>query len=486
MAIALVAGVLLCRAALATDAARFEAESMSYGSFANVVSSDGASGAKALRFEDDGTATKRIVTSLDSTKVVVRARNSDYSTGNTQQLRVLVDGVEKGTQQLRSRTYEGYTFSATIPAGTHSISVAGLSLENKDAMLVDTVALVATDGTTTGGTTPLDPCDKWASPTGSDSNSGTQSAPYLRAQRLANSLTPGQTGCLEAGTYTEADKEVNISAGGNASARVVLRTAPYELSQARINARVVIGSTADYITLQDLRMDGSYGPACAPGGTCTILPSPTINGDYTHLIGNDISNRRPGSEATLAGICNNAGSGGTRVTGLRFEDNLIHDCGRLPRSNYDHGIYLGSTDGAVVQNNTIRNNSDRGVKLGPNADGTLVDSNVIDRNGTGLQFSGDGTQVSSDNVVRNNVISNSQARWNVEEYWGTTTVAPATGNIVHDNCVWASNANTYYDQNDGVQPNAKGFVSYQELRADPLYDTLGQVGATSACHDVYG
>jgi Polysaccharide lyase/Ca-dependent carbohydrate-binding module xylan-binding/Bacterial Ig domain len=154
VALAMSAGValaatILCRAALATDAARFEAESMSYGSFASVVSSVGASGAKALRYEDDGTATKRIVSSLDATKVVVRARNSDYSTGTIQRVRVLVDGIEKGTLQLRSRTYEDYTFSATIPAGTHTISVAGLGLENEDAMLVDTVTLVASDGATT-------------------------------------------------------------------------------------------------------------------------------------------------------------------------------------------------------------------------------------------------------------------------------------------------------------------------------------------------
>ena len=82
IAIALIAGLLFCQAAVAADAARFEAEFSSFGSFASVVDSNGASGGKALRYEDDGTATKRIVSSLNASKVVVRARNSDYSTGS--------------------------------------------------------------------------------------------------------------------------------------------------------------------------------------------------------------------------------------------------------------------------------------------------------------------------------------------------------------------------------------------------------------------
>jgi len=484
VALALVAGLLFCQAALATDAARFEAESMSYGSFASVVSSDGASGSKALRYEYDGTATKQIVSDLDATEIVVRARNSDYSKGKTQQLRVLVDGVDKGTLQLRSRTYESYTFSANIPAGTHTIGVAGLSLESKDAMLVDTVALVAPDGTTLpDDTTTLDPCDKWASPTGSDSNSGTQSAPYLTAQTLANSLAPGQTGCLEAGTYTEADKEVNISAGGNASARVVLRTAPFELSQARINARVVVGATADYLTLEDLRMDGSYGRPCAAGGTCTILPSPTVSGDYVTIKDNEITNRRPGSEATLAGICINTYAPSAPVYGLLITGNDIHNCGRIPSSNHDHGIYLTSTRGATIRGNWIHQNADRAIQFYTDADGTLVEDNDMDANGEGVIFSGGSSTTSDNNEVRNNVISNSKIRWLVEEYWSGPV---GVGNTVHDNCLWPTNSNAFYRQNDGVQPNAKGFVSYQEVRADPLYDTFGQVGATSACRAVYG
>jgi len=44
-------------------------------------------------------------------------------------------------------------------------------------------------------------CDRVAAPSGSDSNSGTLTSPYLTVQKLDDSLTAGQTGCLRAGTY---------------------------------------------------------------------------------------------------------------------------------------------------------------------------------------------------------------------------------------------------------------------------------------------
>ena len=51
-------------------------------------------------------------------------------------------------------------------------------------------------------------CTKVASPSGSDSAAGTTGAPYRTAARLAESLAPGQTGCLRAGTYASDDEVV--------------------------------------------------------------------------------------------------------------------------------------------------------------------------------------------------------------------------------------------------------------------------------------
>jgi hypothetical protein len=122
-----------------------------------------------------------------------------------------------------------------------------------------------------------------------------------------------------------------------------------------------------------------------------------------------------------------------------------------------------------VRNNWIHDNADRGVKLGPDADRTRVVSNIIDNNGTGVQFSGLESVVSSANEVRNNVISSSKARWNVEDYWGDTTASIPGNNTVHDNCVWATNRDDYYNKNGGILPGAVGFEAYDNLVAKPRY-----------------
>src|SRR5262245_61976774 len=44
-------------------------------------------------------------------------------------------------------------------------------------------------------------CDKIASPLGSDAYPGNASEPYATFEHLANSLKPGQVGCLRAGVY---------------------------------------------------------------------------------------------------------------------------------------------------------------------------------------------------------------------------------------------------------------------------------------------
>ena len=51
-------------------------------------------------------------------------------------------------------------------------------------------------------------CDKLASPSGSDGGTGTLGDPYATPKKLIDSLAPGQTGCLRAGTYTFAQLDL--------------------------------------------------------------------------------------------------------------------------------------------------------------------------------------------------------------------------------------------------------------------------------------
>src|SRR2546428_957275 len=51
-------------------------------------------------------------------------------------------------------------------------------------------------------------CDRFVSPSGSDSGSGSISSPYRTPEKLVNSLASGQTGCFRGGTYRFAELDV--------------------------------------------------------------------------------------------------------------------------------------------------------------------------------------------------------------------------------------------------------------------------------------
>src|SRR5205085_894123 len=117
-------------------------------------------------------------------------------------------------------------------------------------------------------------CTRVAAPGGSDSAAGTESAPFATAQRLVDSHGPGDVGCLRQGTYRE---NLTVNHGGSGeSARVVLRS--YDGERATVSGRLYVPDRANYVTIEGLDLDGHDSPACTPGGTCTNLPSPTVNG----------------------------------------------------------------------------------------------------------------------------------------------------------------------------------------------------------------
>jgi hypothetical protein len=91
----------------------------------------------------------------------------------------------------------------------------------------------------------------------------------------------------------------------------------------------------------------------------------------------------------------------------------------------------------------------------------VIQNNIIDGNGEGIIFSGDGTRTSDDNVVRDNVISNSRVRSNIEYFYPQGS-APGHGNEVTHNCVFGA---------AGQEVDGAGFAfSAQEtLVADPMF-----------------
>ena len=267
------------------------------------------------------------------------------------------------------------------------------------SITVAVAAIVDTDGTGSGGAPgavesalPRGACDKVASPRGSNRNSGTARSLYETVAKLANSLRPGQTGCLRAGEYRG---RVSIRKGGARGAPTTIRGAPGE--RATVLGRLHVDNRANHVVIRELFLDGRNRAK---------LPSPTVNGNNAVFRDNDVTT----GDTTICFLLGSKEYGRARRTVI--ERNRIHNCGDLPPTNHHHGIYVEASYGARITDNWIYDNADRGVQLFPDAQRTYVARNVIDGNGEGVVFS----RKSANNVVENNAISNPVVRYNIEDY----------------------------------------------------------------------
>lgn len=310
-------------------------------------------------------------------------------------------------------------------------------------------------------------CDYVAAPGGSDDAPGTSARPFATAQKLANTLSSGQTGCLRAGTYRE---DVAVRHGGTPSSPLTITSFPGE--RATVHGRLYVAPGADYVTVSNLDLDGrELGHACAEA-----CPSPTVAAAHSIFSHDDVTNYH----TAICFVLGNEGWGRADYTTIENSD--IHDCGSLP-GNTRHGIYVSNSTGSRIVDNHIYDNANRGVQLYPDAQRTVVTGNVIDGNGQGIAFGGSGGSTANDNVIENNVISNSRISWNVLSAWPDGE-APGHGNVVRNNCLWSTNGAAYYNSDGGMDGNV-GYSGAGNVVANPEFADRGahdfRVGASSRC-----
>ena len=255
------------------------------------------------------------------------------------------------------------------------------------------------------------------------------------AQGLVDSLAPGQTGCLRAGLY-----EGNVKVG-----KPGITLTRYAGDKATVKGRFYVPEGADNVTVEGLYLDGTN-----PDG----LPSPTVNADGVTFRRNDVTNYH-------RSICFTLGHPDWgRADNTTIEFNRIHDCGRLPATNHDHGIYVATATNTLIRGNWIYDNADRGVHLYPDAQKTTITGNVIDGNGEGLIFSGEFGVASNDTLVEGNVITNSKVRNNVESWYPPGTRSGAT-----TSCATTASSGGAYDHGNGGIAGEWGFRVVETVRA---------------------
>ncbi len=270
-------------------------------------------------------------------------------------------------------------------------------------------------------------CDRVASP-----------APGA-VQELVDSLSAGETGCLRGGVY---EGNVKVTRPGITLTRL-------GAERALVRGRFYIAEGADRVSVEGLYLDGTNRD---------VLPSPTINADGVTFRRNDVTNNHHS-------ICFSLGHPDWgRADRTTIELNRIHDCGRLPATNHDHGIYVTAATDTLIRGNWIYDNADRGIQLYPDAQHTRITGNVIDGNGQGIIFSGEFGVASNDNLVEGNVITNSKLRNNVES-WYPRGNPIGHDNLVRDNCVGGG----AYDDGNGGIGYQRGFRVVDAVRARPAF-----------------
>ena len=286
-------------------------------------------------------------------------------------------------------------------------------------------------------------CTLHVAASGSNTHDGTAEHPLRTIAAALARAGAGDAICLS-GAFTE---DVTMHAGGTRRLPLVLRSEPGTM--ATVRGRMWIADDADDVVVQGLRINGRN----LDGGE---LPSPTIEGDRVRLIANDITNNRHH-------ICVIVGSirGYGIARDLVMDGNRIHDCGRRPGNNHQHGVYIEQAYNTRIVNNVIAANADRGIQLYPSAQDSVIARNVIVGNGEGLIFSGAEGYASSGNRVTHNVVTHSRTRFNIE-YWWPDGNPIGTGNIADNNCVWG-----------GAWGNLAlpevGYSQRNNVTADPVY-----------------
>lgn len=288
-------------------------------------------------------------------------------------------------------------------------------------------------------------CNLVAAPGGSDAATGTAAEPLRTADALVAALGSDQTGCFRGGTYSFS--VINLREPGS-----TLTSFPGE--NATLQGQVRVERPATGATIAGLKLDGRNP---------TDEFSPLIYADDVDLADNEITNSHTSNCVHVAPYYDDPAPDHVIIEG-----NTIHDCGRIPASNHDHGIYIAASTNLVIRDNTIYNNADRGIQLFPDAQHSHIYGNVIDGNGEGILFSGYDGISSNNNIVENNLITNSNLRHNVESFYPEGTPA-GTGNVVRNNCIYG--ADGWYEEADGsgIANPQEGFTASNNLIADPGY-----------------
>lgn len=269
----------------------------------------------------------------------------------------------------------------------------------------------------------------YVSPTGSDSNPGTQAAPFRSIEHAASVAGPGTTVHVAPGTYTQ---EVYTDVSGTASAPITF------VSDTRWGARLAPSAVdahsgysiwyndGTYVNIVGFNIDGSNNTSI-DWGLNTEVSDVTFRGNLVHNIG----------QANCAG--GGAGislEGGQPASTDMVIANVVHDVGPASYCSTVHGIYVANTH-ATVANNITYHNAGFGIHMYHAANHDVIVNNLsFDNYQGGIMVSaGDSVPagvVNDYTVVASNIVLDNPT-YGIQEWGATGTHNQYLNNLTYNN-----------------------------------------------------
>ncbi len=211
----------------------------------------------------------------------------------------------------------------------------------------------------------LAPNDLYVSPTGADTNPGTQAAPFKTIERAARAATPGVTVRVMPGTY---------AGGFQTSASGTTESPIRYVSVSKRGAKIVppVNSTTtsawdnrgSYVEIDGFEVNGTNVQSGTKwlNGIYTAGSYSTIRNNYVHHIAKTVactgSGGGIGSDSYYKGVANNVIA------------NVVHDVGPTSCA-YFLGIFI-NTASSRVDNNLVYAISNAGIRLWHDATNAIV------------------------------------------------------------------------------------------------------------------
>lgn len=203
----------------------------------------------------------------------------------------------------------------------------------------------------------------YVSPSGSDSATGSLTAPFRTVARGISQLKPGDTLYLRTGLYRE---QVNISVAGTAAARITVKSYPNEhavidgtgTGVADKNALIEILPTAQYFTLAGVGVQNSGGRGI------------TNRGNHIRLEGLKITN-------ILQQGINNRGTDGTEIVDSEVWNTITDNAAHDGIKNWGSAVSVWESTNTLISGNRVHDNHGEGINSWKSTDGTKILHNVV-------------------------------------------------------------------------------------------------------------